>query len=137
VAANRGGPHGDDTTHLMLQFESGVTGLIYCSVAAARNHRMAVYGTLGFAEVLKPQMDTFRFVPVAEGNASHLARIPEPEVIEVPGYNYVGRSLAEFARCIREASAYPIAVDDVLHGVAVLEAAIQSAAAQKPVQVTD
>ena len=38
VAANRGGPHGDDTTHLMLQFQSGVTGLIYVSVAATRNH---------------------------------------------------------------------------------------------------
>ena len=137
VAANRGGPHGDDTTHLMLQFESGVTGLIYVSVAAARNHRFAVYGTKGFAEVLKPQMDTLRFIPIVEGNASHLARIPEPEVIEAPGFNYVGKSLTEFARCINEGTAYPISSADVLHGVAVLEAAIQSAAAKKPVQVTD
>lgn len=137
VAANRGGPHGDDTTHLMMQFESGVTGLIYCSVAAARNHRIAVYGTKGFAEVLKPQMDTFRFIPVVDGHASHLARIPEPEVIEAPGFNYVGRSLTEFARCIREGTPYPIPAADILHGVAVLEAAIQSAATKKPVQVTD
>ncbi len=137
VAAHRGGPHGDDTTHLMLQFESGVTGLIYCSVAATRNHRMAVYGTKGFAEVLKPQMDVLRFIPIADGHASHLARIPEPEVIEVPGFNYVGKSLTEFARCIRDGAPYPIATDDVLHGVAVLEAAIQSAANKKPVQVTD
>lgn len=137
VAANRGGPHGADTTHLMLQFESGVTGLIYCSVAATRNHRMAVYGTKGFAEVLKPQMDVFRFIPVVEGHASHLARIPEPEVIEAPGFNYVGKSLTEFARCIREGAPYPISSADILHGVAVLEAAIQSAATNKPVQVTD
>jgi predicted dehydrogenase len=137
VASNRGGPHGDDTTHLMLLFESGVTGLMYCSVAATRNHRTAVYGTKGFAEVLKPQMDVFRFVPIAEGNASHLARIPEPEVIEVPGFNYVGKSLTEFARCIREGTPYPISPEDVLHGVAVLEAAIQSAATKKPVQLSD
>jgi predicted dehydrogenase len=137
VAANRGGPHGDDTTHLLLQFASGVTGQIYCSVAATRNHRIAVYGTQGFAEVLKPQMDTFRFIPTVAGHASHLARIPEPEVIEAPGFNYVGKSLTEFARCINEGAAYPISSADVLHGVAVLEAAIQSAAAKKPVQVTD
>ena len=137
VAANRGGPHGDDTTHLMLQFDSGVTGLIYCSVAAARNHRIAVYGTKGFAEVLKPQMDTFRFIPVVEGHASHLARIPEPEVIEVPGFNYVGQSLKTFAHCIRDGLPYPISTTDILHGVAVLEAAIRSAATKKPVQVTD
>lgn len=137
VAANRGGPHGDDTTHLMLQFDSGVTGLIYCSVAAARNHRIAVYGTKGFAEVLKPQMDTFRFIPVVEGHASHLARIPEPEVIEVPGFNYVGQSLMAFAHCIRDGLPYPISTTDILHGVAVLEAAIRSAATKKPVQVTD
>ena len=137
VAANRGGPHGDDTTHLMLQFESGVTGFIYCSVAAARNHRTAVYGTKGFAEVLKPQMDTFRFIPLVQDHASHLARIPDPEVIEVTGFNYVGKSLTEFARCIREGAPYPVSAEDVLHGVAVLEAAIQSAAAKKPVQVTD
>jgi predicted dehydrogenase len=137
VAANRGGPHGDDTTHLMLQFASGVTGLIYCSVAATRNHRIAVYGTQGFVEILKPQMDTLRFIPTAAGNASHLARLPEPEVIEVPGFNYVGKSLTEFARCIREGVPYPISSADILHGVAVLEAAIQSAATRKSVQVSD
>lgn len=137
VTANRGGPHGDDTTHLMLQFESGVTGMMYCSVAAARYHRTAVYGTKGFAEVFKPRMDVFRFIPVVEGRASHLAPPPEPEVIEVAGFNYVGKSLTEFARCIREGAPYPISSDDVLHGVAVLEAAIQSAKTRQPVQVSD
>jgi predicted dehydrogenase len=137
VASNRGGPHGDDTTHLMLQFASGVTGMIYCSVAATRNHRTAVYGTKGFAEVLKPQMDVFRFIPIVEAHASHLAPIPEPEVIEVAGFNYVGKALTEFARCIREREPYPISAEDVLHGVAVLEAAIQSTQTHQPVQVSD
>jgi predicted dehydrogenase len=137
VASNRGGPHGDDTTHLMLQFASGVTGLIYCSVAAARNHRTAVYGSKGFAEVLQPQMDVFRFIPAVEGNASHLAPIPDAQVIEVAGFNYVGKSVIEFARCIREGEPYPISTEDVLHGVAVLEAAIQSAQTHLPVQVSD
>ncbi len=137
VVSNRGGPHGNDTTNLMLQFDSGVTGMIYCSVAAARYHRTAVYGTRGFAEVLKPRMDVFRFIPVVDGNASHLARVPEPEVIEVSGFNYVGQSLIEFARCIGAGTPYAISAEDVVHGVAVLEAATQSAASGKPVQVSD
>jgi predicted dehydrogenase len=82
-------------------------------------------------------MDVFRFIPIVEGHASHLARIPDPEVIETPGFNYVGKSLTEFARCIREGAPYPISAADILHGVAVLEAAILSAATKKPVQVTD
>ena len=137
VTSNRGGPRGDDTTNLMLQFESGVTGMIYCSVAAARYHRTAVYGTKGFAEVLKPRMEVFRFIPIVDSNASHLAQIPEPEVIEVSGFNYVGQSLTEFARCIREGAPYPISTEDIVHEAAVLEAAIQSAASGKPVQVSD
>jgi predicted dehydrogenase len=137
VAANRGGPHGDDTTHLMLQFHCGVTGMIYSSVAATRNHRTAVYGARAFAEVLKPQMDVLRFVPIVEGRASHLAKIPEPEVIEHAGYNYVGESLHEFARCIGGGRPYPISASDVLHGVAVIEAAIRSARDKTPVQVAD
>ncbi len=137
VTSNRGGPHGDDTTNLMLHFDSGVTGTIYCSVAAARYHRTAVYGTQGFAEVLKPRMEVFRFIPIVDSNASHLAQTPEPEVIEVSGFNYVGQSLTEFARCIREGVPYPISAEDVVHGVAVLEAASQSAASRKPVQLSD
>ena len=65
---------------------------------------------------------------------------PEPEVFEHAGYNYVSESLDEFVRCIREKKPYPITPEDILHGVAVLEAAIcsnRSSREKKPVQVTD
>ena len=137
VASCRGGPHGNDTTHLMLQFTSGVTGLIYCSVAAARNHRIAVYGTQGFAEILKPQMDTFRFIPSVSGRASHLAKIPEAEVIERPGFNYVGESLKHFAQCIEHKTPYPISANDLLHEERILAAAIESASTHHQIQIVD
>jgi len=135
IAEHRAGPHGNDTTSLLLRFESGVTGLAFCSVVAARNSRVAVYGSEGFAEVLKPTMDTFRFIPVVSGRAGHLARIPEPEVIETPDFNSVAEELMQFARCIRDGQPYPIPVADVLHGVGVLEAAARSAETGQPVTV--
>ena len=45
--------HSDDTTTLMLQFESGASGLIFCSVATATNFAFTLYGTAGLAEILE------------------------------------------------------------------------------------
>jgi predicted dehydrogenase len=133
VAERRGGPHGKDTTSLLLRFESGATGHVFCSVVAARNFRIAAYGTKGFAEVLTPAMDTFRFVPAVTARASHLAPAPKAEVIETPGFNYVGEALVQFARSVRRSRPYPVSHDDILHGVEVLEAAVRSADRGEPV----
>jgi predicted dehydrogenase len=119
----------------MLRFESGVTGLAYCSIAAARNYRLAVYGSRGFAEVVKPTMETFRFIPAVQGRTSHLAAIPEPETLETPHVNSVTEELDAFARCILEGLAHPIPVEDVLHGVAIFEAAVTSARTGRPAAV--
>jgi predicted dehydrogenase len=136
VSEHRAGPHGDDTTSLLVKLESGATGLGFGSFAAARNFRLAVYGSRGFAEVLKPTMDTFRFIPAVEGRASHLARIPEPETIETPDFNSVAEELAQFARSVRDGKPFPISTEDILHGVCVFEAAVQSARSGRPVVVS-
>jgi predicted dehydrogenase len=136
VATRRAVAKGDDTTTLMLRFESGVTGLAYCSIAAARNYRLAVYGSQGFAEVLKPTMETLRFTPAVKGRASHLAAIPEPQIVETPGVNSVTAELETFARCAKERR-QPMPLEDILHGVAVFEAAIESARTGAPVAVTE
>jgi len=133
VATHRAVPQGDDTTSLMLRFESGVTGLAFCSIAAARNYRLAVYGSRGFAEILKPTMDTFHFIPAVQGRASHLAAIPEPETTEVH-VNSVTVELEEFARCVAERR-QPLPFEDILHGVAIFEAAVESARTGVPVAV--
>lgn len=135
IAERRGGPHGADSTSLLLHFASGATGLAYCSVVAARNFRLAVYGTEGFAEVVKPTMDTFRYIPAVQGRASHLATIPEPETLESPPFNSVAAELGQFGRAIRERTPYPIPAADVLHGVEVLAAAVESSATGAPVAI--
>jgi predicted dehydrogenase len=133
----RAGPHGDDTTSLVLNFENGVTGLAFCSIAAARNFRLAVYGAGGFAEVLTPTMDVFRFIPAVEGRASHLARIPDAEEIETRDFNSTTAELAQFAACILERQPYPVLLDEVLHGACVFDAAVESARIKQAVMVRD
>ncbi len=137
VATHRAVPRGDDTTSLLLRFESGVTGLAYCSIAAARNYRLAAYGSRGYAEVVKPTMETFRFIPAVQGRASHLAAIPEPETIETPNVNSVTEELQAFARCVEERRPHPIPLGDILHGVSIFEAAVKSAGTGAPVAIDD
>jgi len=135
VSERRAGPHGEDTTSLLVRFESGGTGLAFGSIAATRNYRFAVYGARGFAEVVGPTMDTFRFIPAVEGRASHLAKIPDAEEIATPGFNSVAEELMQFAACIRADRSYPVPLEDVLHGVCVFEAAVASASSGRPVAV--
>ena len=137
VARQRAGPHGEDTTSLLVNFENGVTGLAFCSIAAARNFRMAVYGSKGFAEVLTPAMDVFRFIRAVEGRADHLARIPDAEEIATPGFNSATAELAQFARCILDRQPYPVPLEEVLHGACVFDAAVESARINQPVMVSD
>jgi predicted dehydrogenase len=135
VAAHRASPHGEDTTSLLLRLEGGATGLAFCSIAATRNYRLAVYGSKGFAEILTPGMELFRFTPVVEGRVSHLAGTPEPEELRTPGFSTVAAELEQFAACIGDGVQYPVTQEDVLHGVCVFEAAIESARSGKPVAV--
>jgi len=46
----------DDTTTVMLRFESGATGLIFCSVATATNFSFTLYGSKGLAEISRPNL---------------------------------------------------------------------------------
>ncbi len=59
----------DDTTTVMLRFESGATGLIFCSVATATNFCFTLYGSKGLAEISKPNLQRFRFVPTSDARA--------------------------------------------------------------------
>src|SRR5262249_24396101 len=47
------GPN-DDTTTVMLRFDGGATGLIFCSVATATNFSFTLYGSKGLVEISRP-----------------------------------------------------------------------------------
>ena len=125
--ARRAAPLADDTTDVMLRFENGASGHIFCSTAATPHYRMAVYGTKGFAEVLGHPMTTFRLIPASNGVA---------EVTETAGFNMLTAELEAFAASIVAARPFPTPLDQIMHGVAVFEAVAESAARGVPVTIT-
>jgi predicted dehydrogenase len=130
---NRAAPHGGgDSTGVMLSFENGAVGHLFCSIVAAPHYRMAVYGTQGLGEVLSHTMHTFRLSPVTDPAAFATAA---PEIIETPGFNMLTAELLEFARCVTERRDFPTPLSHVLHGVEVFEAIARSAATRQTVRI--
>lgn len=125
--ARRAAPHGDDTTDVLLRFENGASGHIFCSTAATPHYRMAIYGTEAFAEIVGHTMSSFRLVPAAAGHA--------PEVVETPDFNMLTAELEAFAAAVRGGTPFPTPLGQILHGVAVFEAVARSAASGQAVTV--
>jgi predicted dehydrogenase len=117
----------DDTTTLMLQFENGATGLIFCSVATATNFSFTLYGSMGLAEISRPNLQRFRFVPGSTEPPTGPITAPPDQVSEHTGFDMLGAELVAFARSIREKGAFPVPIEDILHGMSVFDAAVRSA----------
>jgi predicted dehydrogenase len=130
--SRRAAPLADDTTDVVLRFQNGASGHIFCSTAATPHYRMAVYGTKGFAEVLGHPMTIFRFVPASGGGVHGTA---EAEVTETAGFNMLAAELEAFAASIAAGRPFPTPLDQIMHGVAVFEAVAASAERGKPVIV--
>lgn len=125
----------DDTTTALISHRSGVSSTIICSMVTAVNYRLAVYGTAGCAEVLKPTLETFRFVPTPQARMSGQPTVTEPEVIETTGFDAVRAELEAFARAAGGGAAYPNTPEQIRDVVAAFEAIVQSAAAHRPITV--
>ena len=116
----------DDTTTVMLRFENGATGLIFCSVATATNFSFTLYGSKGLAEISKPTLQRFRFVPASEQAPTGPVTAPPDEISEHSGFDMLSAELAEFARSIREGRPYPVTIEEVLHGMSAFDAIVRA-----------
>jgi predicted dehydrogenase len=126
TARNYPGPS-DDTTTIMLRFDSGASGLIFCSVATATNFEFAAYGTGGLAEISRPDLSQFRFVPVSTAPPTGLVTAPPDENLQFSGFDMLHAEMTAFARAAGGGDPYPVPVADVLHGMAVFDAVVESA----------
>ncbi len=126
TARNYPGPS-NDTTTIMLRFESGASGLIFCSVATATNFEFAAYGTGGLAEISRPDLSQFRFVPVSTAPPTGLVTAPPDENLQFTGFDMLHAEMTAFARAALGGEPYPVPVADVLHGMAVFDAVVESA----------
>jgi predicted dehydrogenase len=125
TARNIPGPS-DDTTTVMLRFESGATGLIFCSVATATNFSFTLYGSKGLAEISRPNLARFRFVPTSDQAPTGPVSAPPDEISEHAGFDMLNAELTAFARAIRERTPYPVTIDEVLHGMSVFDAIVRA-----------
>jgi predicted dehydrogenase len=117
----------DDTTAVMLRFANGATGLIFCSVATATNFSFTLYGSRGLAEISRPDLQHFRFVPGSTEAPRGPVAAPADEVNEHRGFDMLRAELTEFACCIRERRSFAVPAADVLHGMSVFDAIVHSA----------
>lgn len=136
TARNIPGPS-DDTTTVLLNFESGATGLIFCSVATATNFSFTLYGSKGLAEISKPNLTTLRFVPASEQAPTGQVTAPPDQISEHPGFDMLNAELTEFARCIRERRPYPVAIGEILHAMSVFDAIVESARTNTIVRISE
>jgi predicted dehydrogenase len=124
----------EDTTSVMFGFASGMSATLLSCIATAVSYRLAVFGTKGCAELLTPECD-FHFTATPDSMPAGRHRQPPPEAIENRGFNAILAELEAFAAAIGGGAPYPIPADEVLHGVAVFEAIVRSAATHQPVKV--
>ena len=106
----------DDTTSVLFRFESGVTGYLGTLAATRRCWRVQVFGTVAWAEMRGPRLLDVSTVD---------------EQVETRRYEFLDVERAEleaFARAAGGGPAYPLSPDEAVHGVAVMEAVIASAA---------
>ncbi len=126
----------DDTTNVMLRFENGATGLLFCSVATATDYNFTLYGTNGLAEISRPNLARFRYVPTSTVPPTGPVTAPPDEIKDNEGFDMLNAELVEFARCIEEKRPHPVPIDQVLHGMEVFDAVVRSTKTGKVETIT-
>lgn len=106
----------DDTTQMLLRFESRATGYLTAMTATAPIFRIQVFGEKGWLE-LRDEIN-LEWVPV-EG-------VRQKWVF--PQVSTERLQLEAFAEAITSGTSYPISLDDVVNGVATFEAVSASLA---------
>jgi predicted dehydrogenase len=106
----------DDTTSALMRFESGATGYLSTLTATGRIVRVQVFGTRGWAHLLDHHL-----LEVCDIDGRVTRR-------EYPHADMERRELEAFASAIEGKAEYPVSAAQAIHGIAAMQAAIQSAA---------
>jgi predicted dehydrogenase len=104
-----------DTTSALIEFESGATGTLATTIKTPFEWRIAVYGENMHAE------------SVSETRAVIHRSGKEPEIIDRPADNHLGRNLDYFAKAVLGQGAFPISPEGILQTASALEAVFKSA----------
>ena len=105
----------DDTTSMLFGFENGMSGYLAALSATGSIWRLQVFGSKGWAEI----RDETRFEVRLIG--------AESEVVDYPLFDTRRAELEAFAAAAEGGPAYPLPLDQAIHGIAVFEAVTRSA----------
>jgi predicted dehydrogenase len=106
----------DDTTSALVRFESGATGYLSTLTATGRIVRVQVFGTRGWLHLLDHHILERCDI---DGRVTRTEFAPvDIERLE----------LEAFAEAVAGKTSYPVTPDQAVHGIAVMQAAIHSAA---------
>jgi predicted dehydrogenase len=103
-----------DTTSALIEFDNGATGTLATTIKTPFTWRVAIYG------------ENCRAESVSETRAIVCHAGKEPEVIDRPADNHLGRNLDYFAKAVLGQGRFPIPPAGILQTAAALEAVFKS-----------
>lgn len=103
-----------DTTAALIEFENGATGTLGTTIKTPFDWRIAIYG------------ENCRAESVSETRAIVRYAGKEPEAVERPADNHLGRNLDFFAKAALGQGTFPISPAGILQTAAALEAVFRS-----------
>lgn len=105
----------DDTTSAFARFANGATACMSTLTATGRIFRLQVFGTRGWLHLLDHQILEICDI---EGRVRR---------VEYPQVDIERAELEAFADAVAGVASYPVPVEEAVHGIAVMEAAVRSA----------
>jgi predicted dehydrogenase len=103
-----------DTTSALIEFENGATGTLATTMKTPYVWRIAIFGEDCWAE------------SVSETRAIVRRAGTEPEVVDCPADNHLGRNVDYFAKAVVGQGTFPIPPEGILQTAAALEAVFKS-----------
>jgi predicted dehydrogenase len=104
-----------DTTAALIEFDNGATGTLGTTIKTPFRWRIAVFGEHCWAESVSETRAIVR-----------RAGPDDPQVIDVPPDNHLGRNLNHFAKAAMGQATFPIPPEGILQTAAALEAVFKS-----------
>ena len=118
------GPAVDDSLSILVHFKDGADALITSLSGSPFSARFAVFGTKGWVQV----SDKAHPEEPEGWILTRRMRGGRMESVESPPVNLVQAALEAFADAVRGRAPYPIAQEDMIETIAILEAVVKSAA---------
>lgn len=126
----------DDTTSMLFKFRGGATGYLGTVIATAETWRMQIFGSRGWVEVGDVEHLTTWQMRVCFVDPENLNTHQRPQIVSFPQISTERAELESFADAVAAGRPLAIAGGDEEHGVAVLEAILDSAKTGRTITVT-